>query len=457
MTLDLYPYQREGGRFLAASRAALLADEPGLGKSAQAILAADMLAADRILVVCPAVLRSNWAAEFRRFSWLARKPVLIHTNNDAQALSELDGAPYIVIVSYDLLQRDGVDKALKNIEWDVLILDEAHYLKSMDAKRTHNVYGKQGLVRHAHRTWALSGTPAPNHVGELWPLLYTFGATNRKYDDFIQTYCNVQQTPYGLQVRGTKADKRAEVRELLGRVTLRRRKCDVLKDLPPIFFQQISVERGEVPIAADNTLEPMYGSEVKRVEMLLDALSDPMAALEALAPSISTLRRLIGLQKVEPVAEIVSQELRDHAYEKIVIFGVHTDVIDGLEAKLWEFDPVKIYGKTSVKDRELAIYKFQNDPSCRVFIGNIQAAGTGLTLTAASNVMFCEQSFVPGENSQAAQRCHRISQTNPVFVRMAGIADSFDDRITEIILRKSRDLALIFENDGDNSIPKYKI
>jgi SNF2 family DNA or RNA helicase len=152
-----------------------------------------------------------------------------------------------------------------------------------------------------------------------------------------------------------------------------------------------------------------------------------------------------GIQKYPAVADIIEEELKSNAYEKIVIFAIHQTVIEGMRQRLRKFKPVTLYGLTPVEKRQRNIDKFMKEKSCRVFIGNIQACGTNITLTAAHHVAFVEQSWVPDDNAQAAMRVHRIGQTNPVFVRFFGLANSFDDRLSEILKRKTRDKTKILE------------
>jgi SNF2 family DNA or RNA helicase len=171
--------------------------------------------------------------------------------------------------------------------------------------------------------------------------------------------------------------------------------------------------------------------------------------MSALAESVSTLRRFTGLQKVEPVADLVASELLVDAYDKIVIFAIHRDVIEGLRVRLRTFHPVTLYGGTPGEVRQVNIDKFQRNPKYRVFIGNIHAAGTAITLTAAHHVLFIEQSWVPGDNAQAAMRCHRIGQTKPVTVRFVSIADSIDEKVSHALKRKTSELTTLFRNERD--------
>ncbi len=175
---------------------------------------------------------------------------------------------------------------------------------------------------------------------------------------------------------------------------------------------------------------------------------DGLEVLKGLAKSISSLRMYTGLQKIDPIAELVKEELALGAYEKIVIFAVHREVINNLRVKLRDFDPVTLYGGTPPEKRQKNVDRFQKNKKCRVFIGNIQAAGTAITLTAANQVLFAELDWVPGNNAQAAKRCHRIGQDKPVFVRCVGLADSYDERLSQILKRKTIELTELFEKNS---------
>lgn len=456
--LELYPYQKTGAEWLATKRFALLADEMGLGKSAQAIKAADLINAERILVLCPAVARINWIREFEKFSTRSRPLTLVSTRHSP--LSEIQSRS-LVVSSYDLVHSNV--NSLRG-PWDLLILDEAHYLKSIEAKRTKATLGNEGVVRQCQRVWALSGTPAPNHVGELWPILITFGAIREGFQAFIERYCNYIDTTYGRQITGTKIERAAELQKILSKVMMRRRKEDVLTELPPITFDKVYVEPSPVdletqssfiewvlPVNRTSELMERIKSEEEFLTSVFKKMkpgTNAVATIQHISSSIATLRRFTGLQKVDEVAKLVSEELENKAYEKIVIFAIHRDVIEGLRVKLAKFGAVTLYGGTPPEKRQLNIDKFQKSPKTRVFIGNIQACGTAISLTAAHNVLFVEVDWVPGNNAQAAMRCHRIGQTKPVYVRFVSIPDSLDQQVMKLLRRKTRELTEIFDETG---------
>lgn len=457
MDENLFPYQQESVDWISKKRFALLAHEMGLGKSAITIRAADAINAERILVVCPAVARVNWLREFAKFSKRVRPFSILTSANDI-----LTGS-HSVIVSYDLVCR--IEPSRFGF-FDLIVLDEVHYLKNPRAKRTSSIFGKRGIIHGQQRqtgnktkVWVLSGTPAPNHAGELWPLLYTFGVTNLKYDNFVQRFCNVYRSAFRkeIQIAGTRKERIPELRGLLTRIMLRKTKSEVGDQLPPISYSTIVVEEGKVDLTQESSfvqytvngvvgveeLEAKLKAQLMQVQQAVDL--NNLRLLQALAKSVSTIRRYVGVQKVEKTAELVTEELRNGLYDKIVIFAIHRDVIEGLRVRLQEFHPLTLYGGSRFDRAHKHIDKFQSIPKHRVFIGNIAACGIAINLTAATNVLMIEQEWTPASNAQAIARCHRHGQTKPVTVRMVGLANSLDEKIVQILKRKTEELTEIFD------------
>lgn len=429
MTTGLFPYQVLGASFLAERKRALLADDMGLGKSATAIAACDAVGAKTVTVICPASVRENWKREFKRFGTTGIVPS-VHSYNHTTT-GPLEG----------------------NV--DVLILDEAHYLKTKGRKRTTAIFGPKcdgvgGLVERAKHVFCLTGTPAPNNPSELWPMLRAVmpeaislapvGAGGVKvsrpgplsYWAFVQKYCVTRDNGFGLQI--VKGKNLGELKARIAPFVLRRKKADVLKDLPPIRFDTLPVE-GRIDLTPE-----MEDSAVAVAEALADGGVDGLARI---APHVATLRRLTGLAKVAPVVEWVKDWLEGGG-RKIVLFAHHHDVIDGLMSGLKGVRAVALHGELSAQWRQDSIDQFQSDPGLSVFIGQIQAAGTGITLTAASDVLFVESSWVPADNEQAAMRIHRIGQKNACLVRFAMLAGSIDEDIQRAVLRKTADISKLF-------------
>ena len=167
---------------------------------------------------------------------------------------------------------------------------------------------------------------------------------------------------------------------------------------------------------------------------------DAAGVVSGIATCVPTLRRYVGMQKIKHVAELVKRDLHDGAYKKIVIFAVHQAVIEGLRKELSSFGAVTLYGKTPLEKRQEHIDNFQKNPKTKIFIANIQAAGTAITLTAAHHVYFIEQDYSPANNAQAACRVHRHGQTEPVTVTFVALANSVDEKISQILRRKTKDI-----------------
>lgn len=430
-----YPHQREGATFLAAHSFALLADEPGVGKTAQAILACDLVRANYILVICPAVAKENWRREFKTWQ-TARRSLYVHQGTGRIALNSFE-LQQVVIVNYDPLSQPDSEIAaqLRVCRWDVIILDEAHYLKSSASNRTKVVY--QQLVSTGKYVWLLTGTPAPNHAGEVWThLRYAsmslFGTPHEDELAFQDRFCLVRDTIYGRQITGSKNLQELRSRYLDG--WMLRRKKEIL-NLPPLRF----------------VAEPLTGVKLdahtpELQKIVVDNASDDDNVLSALRGAdihLASERRLTGELKIKPALELIKSELTGNK-RKLVIFAIHQTVIDGLLAGTVEFGSVGIDGRTANNDRQRAIDAFQNQEDCRVFVGNIKAAGTAITLTAASMTLFVETSFTPADNFQAASRCHRIGQNDAVLARFLHLPGSIDETVQKILARKATDLAELF-------------
>lgn len=462
----LFPYQKRGSEWLASRRYALLADEMGLGKSAQGIAAADRVEATPVLVLCPAVARYNWIREWQKFSSRTLNIAAVFQAADTSAIASAD----VIICSYDLAANSAVLAQLLRRRWRVCLLDECHFLKSWDAGRAKAVMGRAGIVHQCDRVWAMSGTPAPNHSGEMWILLYVFGVTALTDRQFMDRYTVEEEVKFRgggghlrskMVVRGNRNVE--ELKTLMAPIMLRRRKDQVMADLPKISYSDVVVPPGEVPIEvkekhfSNYLLQPkQFGIDCDLQQKALHTLvadlgfgGDSLKILEGLDQKVKTLRRWIGLRKAYTVLDLIRGELEANAYEKIVLFGVHRCVIETLTEGLADFGAVSIYGGTDPKRRDRAVKRFQEDKRCRVFVGQVVAAGTAITLTAAHHVGVVEADWVPANNQQAVMRVHRIGQTKPVTVRFFSMADTVDERIQQVLKRKTRDLTQLFDTPVD--------
>jgi len=470
---QLFSYQKEGVKFLINNKIALLGDEMGLGKTIQTIRGLDSVLATKVLIICPTVARINWMREFEMWTKTTRNYIILEKLSDKIPKSETENSKVkyytrnngdigniVAIVSFTYATQN-VDY-LKTQNWDCIVADEAHFLKNPTAKRSKSIIGKEGLIHSSKRFWFLTGTPAPNHPGELWIFLYISGVTKLSYTDFVMRYCRAIQTTYGLKILGAQVQLIPELRSLLKHIMLRRKKEDVMKELPPISYSKYNVEPGLVdleimpsftqyfvPTNCRDELMEKIQKEHDMMQLVWDStpLNVPgrLLSYQHIAKSISTLRRYNALQKVEGTIQHALNCFENKDVEKLVIFALHQDVIEGLRIGLREFHPQVLFGRTPPHKRQKRIDRFQNDPSAKVFIGNIHAAGTAITLTAAHHVWFIEQDWVPGNNAQAIMRCHRIGQEHKVFVKFITLDGTLDAKVDFILKQKVEDLTKIFD------------
>jgi SWI/SNF-related matrix-associated actin-dependent regulator of chromatin subfamily A-like protein 1 len=499
----LRPYQRAGATWAtsklheADTRAAAILDEPGLGKTATALLTAVNLDACRTLVVSPAGARRVWSQEIERWvpQW-SRHVLVIEPGmpllRDRFAL--LDRPELIVLISYDALSdrtgnRPAWTKVLAERRWDLLILDEAHYLKNR-SNRTLAVYGArgsgEGIQAACERVLLLTGTITPNNAGELYQHLRTLWPTTllvprappRSYPsgvvprgkraavptigpaqpllrslteaEFQERVTDYRDTIYGRQIIRSK--NQAWLRERVGPYVLRRTKQMVLPELPPLVTQDIPLPVSAVTI--QRKVDPVVWR--RGVTLMAhtradddDAFVRALHAHDDEGPgAVTTLRRELGVLKADPAADWIAERLAC-GMQKILVFGWHIEVLRRLHERLAEYHSVLVIGATPPAARTDAQLRFQNDPQVRVFIGQILAAGTAITLTAASEVVMVEPSWVPGENRQAIDRAHRLGQQDSVLATFLYIPGTLDQRIMSVFRRKAVEVDPIILPEGN--------
>ena len=219
----------------------------------------------------------------------------------------------------------------------------------------------------------------------------------------------------------------------------------------PVNLRSTSFWRYEIPVDRTAELNAIVEAELGILNGIMDdkTLSPQLLeTLKAQSKSISTLRRYTALQKLVPACELIISELEANAYNKCVVFAHHRDCILGAMQMLHKFSPVSMYGGTSPSRLERNLKHFQNPKhKTRVFIGQISAAGTSISLNAANHIFFLEESFVPDDNVQAAMRCGGVNQPNPVFVRTFCLENSYDRRLQDIIRNKMSENAKIYKSN----------
>lgn len=460
---QLRDYQMRGimwlHEHLARHKAVLLCDDPGLGKTVQTLALACQFDTNRVLVVCPAGARRVWAQEIARWlpSWSPRV-FLVEPGTTGPKAVEIrlaDPSPLVLVVSYDELSKTEtrLTGLLERAAWDLLVLDEAHYLKN-PSNRTKALYGDggaaSGIQHSARHVILLTGTPTPNHAGELyqhmrtfWPQTLRLPRLDRAMNqpEFEERFTRYKDTVFGRQVVGSK--NQALLRARLDDMVLRRRKDQVLPELPPLVLQDIplDVPGPDVPPSITRELAARLNWAARN--------SDDAALLKALRepdPAIARVRRELGELKVEPTVRWVQERM--NSTSKILLFAWHLSVIEHLRRALTEFDPVVITGETTPGGRTNAVELFQRRPGVRVFIGQVLAAGTAITLTAANEVAIVEPSWVPGDNVQAICRAHRLGQRDSVLASFLYLPGTLDQRIMQTFRRKAAEIS---ELQGDDA------
>jgi SWI/SNF-related matrix-associated actin-dependent regulator 1 of chromatin subfamily A len=426
-------YQSTAAARLAAQDVALLHGDMGIGKTLISLLGIKMAEADSALIICPAVAVSNWVREAAKIDI---KAVALRTGSD-----RLLGGAEVVVVSYDLMTSPAIHHQLASVAWDVVIADEAHYLKSADAKRTQAFWGLgayrgRGIAEVADHVWCLSGTPCPNNISELYPMLSAGMPSvvgKVTLDQFIQRYCRGYLTDYGFKIVGNKPDAK-HILDRMGDRYLRIRKEDVLSELPPMQIETVVVEGAALAVSAIREIEETYRDQIL-------AVLDGAPVSEHLA----TLARLTEMAKASAAADLALGLIEEG--RKVFMVAKHRDTVDHLEHILGPAGVVAIHGGTSAKRRDEAIEEFTNGPAM-VFVGQVQAAGTAITLHGGGkcqDVIAVSLDWVPANNAQAFARVHRIGQPGSVLVRVLALENSVDEMVTEALARKTRMLEEIYD------------
>lgn len=414
-TFNLRAYQLEGVKqlvsFVEKRKAAILADEPGLGKTAQVAEYIRQTKPQKTLIVCPASLRVNWDIELRQ--WGA-------------------GDYFYTILSYDYV---GKRKAKDFGAHDLIVFDEAHYLKNPSAKRT-----KTCLALQAEQRLFLTGTPVVNRPMDLYPILQSVGIKMDR-TAFGKRYCNghlvtIRWKPVRKQAWDfTGASNQDELnRALRNSCMVRRTKAEVLGELPAKVRQVIELEYDAYEPAS-------LKAAVLRYLDGFQAAADNLEELRRVAfTELATARLDTAREKLPHVISFISDLLEETP--KVVVFAHHREIIENL-ASAWPGETVKLYGGMTDAAKDANVRAFQNDPTVRVFVGQIQAAGTGITLTAASTVVFAELDWVPGNILQAEDRCHRLGQQDSVRVIHLAAKGSIDARMIQLLVAKQENIERI--------------
>ena len=438
--LAYMPFQRAGIAYAASRLATLNADEMGLGKTIQAAGWLNVLAktdnAYPALFVCPASLKINTQREFNK--WLVGSvSVGIATSADVPQTD-------VVIINYDILCKTLPE--LLSRDWATLVADEAHYAKnlSLQKDRRSGVVKWTGSARakclreiaeKVSRKLFLTGTPITDHPKGLYPILSMLDPAEwpaRRFFGWAKRYCAAHHDGYGWDFSGASHLDELQAK-LRSHLMVRRLKKDVLQELPPKTRVLVTLPSTKAQVAH----EQEHADALDAV--LSEDYSDSAHELRGTRVSvqftkIAAARHQTALAKVDRVVQFTQETLE--AEDKVIVFAHHKDVVAKLREGLASYNPVTIVGEDSMTARQKAVDAFQTDSTVQVVIGNIQAAGVGLTLTAARTVIFAELAWTPGDITQAEDRAHRIGQRDNVTVYHVVLDGSLDAKLARKLIDK---------------------
>lgn len=431
---ELWPYQRADLDYLLPRGGGILADQPGLGKTPTSIAFCNEVEAQRILVIGPASVRIQWGERIKEWS-------TIPNCNVSVMLKVKDGvhptANYVVM-SYDSARNPAIIRALGRYNWDVLICDEAHKMKNIEALTTRAILGNsRGEYQHgehkipaiatkAKHKLALTGTPLLNRPSEAFTLIRYFdheAIDFMGWEAFKERY-NRQADLKTFAGKRFKLESTSLETELQNRlrthVMVRHEKKDVHQFMKPPRFSIVRVEENRAVKGALD-VEGMLGLDIEEIQTTKD--------FEILG-HIAEARRLMG-EAIAPQVIEYAKDFLEGSDEKLVIFGWHISVLDLLEEGLKNFGIVRIDGRKSPQQRQNAVDSFTKKDDIRVFLGNILAAGVGLDglQHVCSRCYLPEPDWVPANNEQAVARLDRIGQENLVNAEIFVAPGSISEKI----------------------------
>jgi SWI/SNF-related matrix-associated actin-dependent regulator 1 of chromatin subfamily A len=442
-------HQKEAIEKLAGSRRFILADDMGLGKTTSTIIAALETGAKKILIICPASLKINWEREIANYS---DRTVYIAEGKKFSTESDF------VIVNYDILKnfydtKDKENSLLTQCNFDLVILDEAHMISNPQAQRTKII---NSFVKNVHRVWLLTGTPMTSRPMNYYNLLQLIESpVAQNWMAYAIRYCQGYQFKAGNRKvwNVTGASNLEELRDRTSKQILRRLKEDVL-DLPDKIITPIYLR------LKSKDYEEMMGEYYDWYENK----SDESSSLTVQFSKLMKVRKIIANEKIKHTIEVAENIIEQG--KKVIIFTNFTDTLQILHQHFGK-QSVYLDGSCSKPQRQYAVDQFQDNEKIKVFIGNLKAAGVGITLTAGEACIMNDLSFVPAEHSQAEDRAYRYGQKNNVLIYYPLFDNSIEGAIYDILNRKKQIINTVMgdgleESGGDtveeilNSINKRR-
>ncbi len=423
-------HQREAIQKLVENKKYILADDMGLGKTTSTIIAALECGAKKVLIICPATLKINWKREIENYS---DKSIYIAEGKNFDPNNDF------VIINYDIIKnfhdtKRKDESQIISANFDLVIVDEAHYIKNAQAQRTKLI---NDIVKKVDRIWLLTGTPMTSRPIDYYNLLSLVDSPVAKnWMAYVIRYCSGYQFRVGPRkvwnVMG--ASNLEELRDRTSNLTLRRLKEDVL-DLPdkiitPIYLRLKSKEYEEV-------MGEYYNWYEKNPE--------ESKSLTVQFTKLTKVRQIIADEKITQTIELAENIIEQD--KKVIIFCNFTNSLNKILEHFGK-TAVKLDGSMSKAERQFSVDQFQENDKIKVFVGNIKAAGVGITLTAAEAVIMNDLSFLPSDHSQAEDRAYRYGQKSNVLVYYPIFENTIEGIIYDILNKKKHVIATVM---GDNN------
>jgi SWI/SNF-related matrix-associated actin-dependent regulator 1 of chromatin subfamily A len=422
-------HQKEAIQKLVENKKFILADDMGLGKTTSTIIAALEAGSKKTLIICPATLKINWKREIENYS---DKTVFIAESKNFSTEADF------VIINYDIIKNfhDTKKKDESQIlasNFDLVIVDEAHYIKNATAQRTKLI---NDIVKKTDRLWLLTGTPMTSRPIDYFNLLSLIDSPVAKnWMAYAIRYCQGYQFNVGGRKvwNVTGASNLEELRDRTLGLTLRRLKENVL-DLPdkiitPVYLRLKSKQYEEV-------MGEYYDWYDKNPE--------ESKSLTVQFSKLTKVRQIIADEKIAQTIELAENILEQD--KKVIIFCNFTDSLNKITEHFGKV-AVKLDGSMSKPERQHSVDQFQDNPKVKVFVGNIKAAGVGITLTAAEAVIMNDLSFLPSDHAQSEDRAYRYGQKNNVLVYYPIFENTIEGIIYDILNNKKQVIATVMGDD----------
>jgi len=451
---ELWDYQKATLDYLLARHGGIDGDQPGLGKTPTAIAYCNEVEARRVLVIVPASVRIQWGERIREWSTIPR----VNANVMLKVKDGIHPTAHYQVISYEAARNPAIIRAIAKDKWDVLICDEAHKMKNIDALTTRAVLGNsRGEYQHGEHKMpaiatycrdrlALTGTLLLNRPSECYNLLRFFDheAIDFLSEDAFKERYNRQAVMKTIEGKHFKLESTSLENELQNRlrvnVMARHEKADVLRFMKPPRYSIVKCEEnGAVKGALD--VEGMLGLSIEEIQTTKD--------FEILG-HIAEARRLMGMALAPQIIEYATDFL-EGSEEKLVIFGWHIDVLTLFEEGLARFGTVRFDARKSAAQKQKAVDDFIFDAHKRVFISNILSGGTGVDglQTVCSRCYIAEPDWVPAQNEQAVSRLDRIGQENLVNAEIFVAPGSISEKILVRALEKLNVIHRVLDEKGN--------